>query len=110
MRSTIFSVRSGSHRSLEPPSSFEAEAVVVSETKTLLAQLRDLAADCAGEARDLGRHLAAADALCSLATVALERDWICPTVNIGTVILLPMPLLKSLSFETHETREHSDHH
>ena len=62
----------------------EAEAVVASETKTLLAAAPRLAADCAGEARDLGRHLAAADALCSLATVALERGWICPTVQIGT--------------------------
>jgi DNA mismatch repair protein MutS len=33
--------------------------------------------------RDLGRHLAAADALSSLATVALERDWIRSTVRIG---------------------------
>jgi hypothetical protein len=45
----------------------EAEAVLVSETKALLAHVRGVAATCAGEARDLGRHLVAADALCSVA-------------------------------------------
>lgn len=47
----------------------------------LLAQLRDAAATCAGKARDLGRHLAAADALCSLALVAAERGWVCPVIG-----------------------------
>ena len=85
----------------------EAEAVVVSETKTLLAQLRDLAADCAGEARDLGRHLAAADALCSLATVAVERDWICPTVQTGKELHIRAgrhPVLEQIeAFQSNDT-------
>ncbi len=59
----------------------EAEAVVASETTLLLAHLRDAAATCAGEVRDLGRHLAAADALCSLALVAAERGWVCPEIQ-----------------------------
>jgi DNA mismatch repair protein MutS len=58
--------------------------VVTTETRVLLAGLRDMAAGCAGEARDLGRHLAAADALYSLALVAVERGWVCPTVDVTT--------------------------
>lgn len=66
----------------------EAEAIVAAETKVLLAQIRDMAATCAGEARDLSRHLAAADALCSLATVAVERDWICPVIQGGAELYI----------------------
>jgi DNA mismatch repair protein MutS len=61
----------------------EAEAVVVAETRILLAQLRDMAAGCAREARDVARYLAAADALCSLAIVAGDRGWVRPVVDGG---------------------------
>jgi DNA mismatch repair protein MutS len=85
----------------------EAEAVVVSETQTLLAHLRDVAASCAGEVRDLGRHLAAADALCSLALVAVDRGWVCPTVQRGTELELRdgrHPVLEQLgAFQANDT-------
>ena len=64
----------------------EAEALVASETKALLARLRANAAEAAGEARDLARHLAAADALLSLALVAAERGWVRPTVDEGPIL------------------------
>ncbi len=40
-------------------------------------------ADVAGEARDLARYLAAADACLSLALVAAERGWVRPVVDDG---------------------------
>ena len=61
----------------------EAEALVQAESKAILAELRASAAQAAGEARDLARHLAAADALFSLAVVAVERGWTRPTTDTG---------------------------
>jgi DNA mismatch repair protein MutS len=66
----------------------EAEAVVASETKALLAELRAAAAAAAGEARDLARHLAAADALASLADVAAERGWVQPAVDSSSALVI----------------------
>ena len=66
----------------------EAEAAVASEVRAQLSALREAAASVAGEARDLGRHLAAADALLALATVSAERDWIRPDVNDGHAIVI----------------------
>ena len=40
-------------------------------------------AEVAGEARDLARYLAAADACLSLALVAAERGWVRPVVDDG---------------------------
>jgi DNA mismatch repair protein MutS len=59
----------------------EAESTVASATARLLAELRESAAASADEARDLSKHLAAADALLSYATVAAERGWVAPTVD-----------------------------
>jgi DNA mismatch repair protein MutS len=85
----------------------EAEAVVAAETRVLLAGLRDMAAACAGEARDLGRHLAAADALYSLAIVAIERGWVCPTVEATTELEIRAgrhPVLEAAeSFQPNDT-------
>jgi DNA mismatch repair protein MutS len=61
----------------------EAEATVGAETQALLARLRAEAAEVAGEARDLARYLAAADACLSLALVAAERGWVRPVVDDG---------------------------
>lgn len=66
----------------------EAEAVVASEVRAQLSALREVAASVAGEVRDLGRHLAAADALLALATVAAERGWVRPDVNNGQAIVI----------------------
>src|SRR5207248_3413085 len=66
----------------------EAEAVVASETKALLTELRAAAAAAAGEARDLARHLAAADALASLADVAAERGWVQPAVDSSSALVI----------------------
>jgi DNA mismatch repair protein MutS len=66
----------------------EAEALVASEVRALLAKLREAAVAVAGETRDLGRHLAAADALLSLADVAAERDWVRPEVDDGSAIVI----------------------
>ena len=64
----------------------EAEAEVAAEARVLLTELRGAAAEAAGAARDLARHLAAADALLSLAVVAAERGWVQPTVDTGDAI------------------------
>jgi DNA mismatch repair protein MutS len=64
----------------------EAEAVVASEVRRLLAELREAAAEVVGEARDLARHLAAVDALLSLASVAAERGWVRPEVDTSGTI------------------------
>ncbi|MDQ3699291.1 MAG: hypothetical protein M3442_00035 [Chloroflexota bacterium] len=61
----------------------EAETLVAAETKAVLNELRTVAATAAAEARELARHLAATDALLSLALVAAERGWVCPTVDEG---------------------------
>jgi DNA mismatch repair protein MutS len=66
----------------------EAEALVAAEVRALLAGLREAAAGVAGEARDLGRHLAAADALLSLAGVAAERGWVRPEVDDSGAIAI----------------------
>ena len=66
----------------------EAEALVAAEVRALLAELREAAVAVAGEARDLGRHLAAADGLLSLADVAAERGWVRPEVDAGDVIVI----------------------
>jgi DNA mismatch repair protein MutS len=64
----------------------EAEAVARRETDAALERLRQSAAEVAAEARDLARHLAAADTLVSLARVAAERGWVQPTVDEGDAI------------------------
>jgi DNA mismatch repair protein MutS len=61
----------------------EAEADVSAAGRLLLAELREAAADSAGAARDLARHLAAADALLAFATVAAERGWVQPEIDAG---------------------------
>jgi DNA mismatch repair protein MutS len=66
----------------------EAETLVAAEVRALLAELREAAVAVAGETRELGRHLAAADALLSLADVAAERDWVRPEVDEGDAILI----------------------
>ncbi len=62
----------------------EAEGLVAAETKAVLDELRAAAAVAVGEARELARHLAAVDALLSLALVAAERGWVLPTVDEGS--------------------------
>jgi DNA mismatch repair protein MutS len=64
----------------------EAEANVAAEARALLTELRGVAAEAAGAARDLARHLAAADALLAFATVAAERDWVQPEIDTGDTI------------------------
>ena len=64
----------------------EAEALAQAETTAILAELRESAALAADEARDLARHLAAADALLALAVVAAERGWVRPTVEDGDAL------------------------
>jgi DNA mismatch repair protein MutS len=72
----------------------EQHAIELAEAETLLAdcervaldELRARAASVAPEARDLARNLAAADALLSLALVALDRGWVAPTVDEGDAI------------------------
>ncbi|MCC7370723.1 MAG: DNA mismatch repair protein MutS [Chloroflexi bacterium] len=64
----------------------DAESLVAAETRVLLADLREAAAATAGAARDLARHLAAADALLALALVAAERGWVQPTIDAGDLI------------------------
>jgi DNA mismatch repair protein MutS len=64
----------------------EAEAIARQETDAALERLRRGAAEVAPEARDLARHLAAADTLVSLARVAAERGWVRPTVDEGDAI------------------------
>ena len=64
----------------------EAEAEVAAEARVLLTELRGAAAEAAGAARDLARHLAAADALLSLAVVAAERGWVQPEIDTGDTI------------------------
>ncbi|MFN8512959.1 MAG: DNA mismatch repair protein MutS [Chloroflexia bacterium] len=59
----------------------DAETIVAAETKALLDELRAAAAGIAGEARDLARYLAAADASFALATVAAELGWVRPVVD-----------------------------
>ena len=66
----------------------EAEATVAAETQALLARLRAAAAEVAGEARDLARYLAAADACLSLALVAAERGWVRPVVDDGPELVI----------------------
>jgi DNA mismatch repair protein MutS len=66
----------------------EAEALVASEVRVLLSGLREGAVAVAGEARDLARHLAAADALCSLATVAVDRGWVRPQVDDSGTLMI----------------------
>ncbi len=64
----------------------ESEATIAAETRALLAALRDGAAGVAGDARDLARHLAAADAALSLATIAAERAWVRPALDDGPTL------------------------
>jgi DNA mismatch repair protein MutS len=64
----------------------EAEAQVAAEARVLLTELRGAAAEAAGAARDLARHLAAADALLSLAIVAAERGWVQPEIDTGDTL------------------------
>jgi DNA mismatch repair protein MutS len=59
----------------------EAEDTANSIAAALLDSLRDEAVAVTGEARDLARRLAAADALLSLAIVAAERGWTMPQVD-----------------------------
>ncbi len=59
----------------------EAESIVSTVTARLLSGLRECASSAAGEAKDLAKHLAAADALLSFATVAAERGWVAPIVD-----------------------------
>src|SRR5664280_458674 len=58
-----------------------ATASASARRAALLDSLRDEAVAVAGEARDLARRLAAADALLSLAIVAAERGWTMPQVD-----------------------------
>jgi DNA mismatch repair protein MutS len=85
----------------------DAETVVASETKLVLAQLRELAAGCAREARDVARYLAAADALGSLAIVAAERGWVRPVVESSGVVHIEAgrhPVLELVeSFQPNDT-------
>ncbi|MGE3270187.1 MAG: DNA mismatch repair protein MutS, partial [Chloroflexota bacterium] len=64
----------------------EAEEQVATETRALLSELRAAAAEAAGAARDLARHLAAADALLAFAVVAAERGWVQPEIDTGDAI------------------------
>jgi DNA mismatch repair protein MutS len=64
----------------------EAEALVAAEQRALLAELRGAAAEAAAAARDLARHLAAADALLAFAVVAAERGWCRPEVDTGDAV------------------------
>lgn len=83
----------------------EAEAVVAAETKAILAELRAEAAGIAGEARDLARYLAAADASLSLAIVAAERGWVRPTVNDGAELRIEggrHPVLDASGFQPND--------
>jgi DNA mismatch repair protein MutS len=64
----------------------EAESQVAAEARVLLTELRGGAAEAAGAARDLARHLAAADALLSLAIVAAERGWVQPEIDTGDLL------------------------
>jgi len=59
----------------------EAESTVALLTARILGSLREHAVAAAGEARDLAKHLAAADALLSLASVAADRSWVQPQVD-----------------------------
>jgi DNA mismatch repair protein MutS len=59
----------------------EAEAVLADELRAVLGRLQQAAAAAVPEARDLARHLAAADALLALAQVAAERGWVRPEVD-----------------------------
>jgi DNA mismatch repair protein MutS len=85
----------------------EAEAVVATETKALLDELRVAAAGVAGEARDLARYLAAADASLALATVAAERGWIRPIVDDGPELVIEggrHPVLDGAEFRPNDAR------
>jgi len=64
----------------------EAEAEVAAESRLLLTELRAVAAETAGSARDLARFLAAADALLAFASVAAERGWVRPEIDDGDAI------------------------
>jgi DNA mismatch repair protein MutS len=66
----------------------QAEGEAAAETRAVLEALRGAAAAVAGEARDLARYLAAADALLSLALVAAERGWARPTVDAGDEVVI----------------------
>ncbi|MDB5058528.1 MAG: mismatch repair protein MutS, partial [Chloroflexi bacterium] len=59
----------------------EAEETMSAEVARLLATLREAASAAMMEARDLAKHLAAADALLSLAAIAAERGWVQPVVD-----------------------------
>jgi len=66
----------------------EAEGLVAAETKAILAGLRAEAAAVAPDVRDLARHIAAADALLSLALVADEHGWVQPIVDESALLLI----------------------
>jgi DNA mismatch repair protein MutS len=64
----------------------EAESCLAECERIAVDELRAKAASVAPEARDLARNLAAADALLSLARVAMERGWVAPTIDEGDAI------------------------
>lgn len=86
----------------------EAEALVAAETRALLEGLREMAAGVAAEARDLARHLAAADVVAALAQVAAERHWVQPLVDTGSLLEITggrHPVLEGLlAFQPNDTR------
>ena len=77
----------------------DAEALVVTETRAVLTGLRASAAAIAAEARDLAKHLAAADAVLSLAIIAVERGWTLPEMTDGGILSIEEgrhPVLETL--------------
>ncbi len=87
----------------------EAEATVMALTARKLAALRAEAALAAVEARDLAKRFAAADALLSLADIAVERRWARPIIDDSLALDIEggrHPVLETLvpSFQPNDTR------
>jgi DNA mismatch repair protein MutS len=95
----------------------EAETMVSAEVARILASVREVAAAAMMEARDLAKHLAAADALLSLATIAAERGWVQPTVDDSNVVRIEggrHPVIEGMvaSFQPNDSylEAHGAHH
>jgi DNA mismatch repair protein MutS len=78
-------------------------------TGRIVAALRESAAESAGEARELAKYLAAADALLSFATVAAERGWVAPTVDASGDLVIeggrhPVIEASGGAFQPNDTR------
>lgn len=66
----------------------EAESALAAERTALLHGLRTTAASAAAELREAAKYVAAADALLSLARVAVERGWTLPSIDEGGEIVI----------------------